>query len=82
MNTAVVTGASRGVGEAVARRFAAEGVHVVLCARTEAEIADVAGDIAESGSEAPVTTAVFMCSPGAATTRTFPNGSGFPPHPF
>ena len=52
MNTAVVTGASRGVGEAVARRFAAEGVHVVLCARTEAEIADVAGDIAESGSEA------------------------------
>ena len=52
MNTAVVTGASRGVGEAVARRFAAEGVHVVLCARTEAEITGVAEDIAGDGSEA------------------------------
>ena len=34
---AIVTGASRGIGSAIARRFAAEGAAVAVSARTEAE---------------------------------------------
>jgi 3-oxoacyl-[acyl-carrier protein] reductase len=52
MDTAVVTGASRGVGEAVARRFAAEGVHVVLCARDAEELDAVAGKVSAAGGAA------------------------------
>lgn len=52
MNTAVVTGASRGVGAAVARQFAAEGVHVVLCARDADALDAVAADIESEGGDA------------------------------
>lgn len=49
---ALVTGASSGIGRAIALRFSAEGAAVVLIARDEARLAALAGEIAAKGGEA------------------------------
>ena len=49
---AVVTGAGQGVGEGIARRFAAEGAHVVIAARRAATGEPVAASIREAGGSA------------------------------
>jgi len=48
-STAVVTGASRGIGEAAARAFADAGAHVVICARDGDRLEAVATDIRSNG---------------------------------
>jgi NAD(P)-dependent dehydrogenase (short-subunit alcohol dehydrogenase family) len=45
---AIVTGASRGIGEAIARAFADNGAKVVVAARKEGALADVARSIGPS----------------------------------
>lgn len=49
---AVVTGASRGIGAAVAKRFAAEGAHLVLVARTVGGLEEVDDEIRRAGAQA------------------------------
>ena len=53
-NVALVTGASRGIGRAVALKLAAEGLRVILTARRKAELDSIAGEIRKSGGEAHV----------------------------
>ena len=49
---ALITGASRGIGASVAKRFAAEGAHVVLVARTRGGLEDVDDQIRSAQKEA------------------------------
>src|SRR5262245_34194973 len=51
---ALVTGSTSGIGEAIAKTLAAEGVRVVVHGRRESEAARVARAIADSGGEAVV----------------------------
>lgn len=48
----LITGASRGIGAAVAERFAAEGAHVVLAARTVGGLEEVDDRVRAAGGSA------------------------------
>lgn len=45
--TVLITGASRGIGEAAACAFAEHGANVVLCARSTDAITDIAAQIGD-----------------------------------
>ena len=47
----IVTGASSGIGEAMAREFAAQGARVVLGARSVQKLQLIAGDIRSRGNQ-------------------------------
>jgi NAD(P)-dependent dehydrogenase (short-subunit alcohol dehydrogenase family) len=49
---ALITGASRGIGEAVARRFAREGMHVIAVARSAKELEALQDAIEKDGGSA------------------------------
>jgi NAD(P)-dependent dehydrogenase (short-subunit alcohol dehydrogenase family) len=60
--TAIVTGAGRGFGRAIALRFAAEGAAVTVTARTRAQIESTAAEINSAGGRA-------LAIPGDVTRR-------------
>ena len=65
---ALVTGASRGIGAAVARRFAAEGARLILVARTAGGLEEV-DDAVRSASDRPATLVPIDLRDGARIDR-------------
>jgi NAD(P)-dependent dehydrogenase (short-subunit alcohol dehydrogenase family) len=87
---ALVTGASRGIGAAAARLFAQEGATVVLAARTEPALKDVAASldgasyvVADLGDRADIerTVQTVVDRHGRLDIAFNNAGVGVPPHP-
>lgn len=69
----MITGASRGIGEAAAHVFAAAGANVVLLARSQDDIGRIAGEIGEKAIAIPCNVARFgeMSSAVETAVRAF-----------
>ena len=63
--TALITGASSGIGEVFARELAARGADVVLVARNEGKLAELAGELASKHSVKAEVLAADLGQPGA-----------------
>lgn len=63
---ALVTGASRGIGAALAEALAADGAHVILTARTAADLEAVEGRIHEAGGSATIAPMDLAATDGIA----------------
>lgn len=66
--TALVAGASHGIGRATAKALAAEGVRVAMAARREALLNEVADRVADDGHPRPIVLPTDMMADGAPET--------------
>jgi 3-oxoacyl-[acyl-carrier protein] reductase len=64
--TALVTGASVGIGRSIAKALAAEGVHVAVAARRVEKLQELAAEITAAGGKPPVTIACDLYEADAA----------------
>ena len=64
--TALVTGASMGIGRAIARGLAAEGVKLCIAARRKPLLEELSREIAAAGGAAPVVVEIDVMPEGAA----------------
>ena len=65
--TAIVTGSGRGIGRAIASRFALEGASVLVTARTDSEIRAVADEISKAGGKSTFVAADVSTEHGCNT---------------
>jgi 3-oxoacyl-[acyl-carrier protein] reductase len=65
-HTALVTGASQGIGRAIAKGLAAQGVRVAMAARRVALLQDLAAEVRTSGAADPVVIEADLYAEGAA----------------
>lgn len=72
----LLTGASRGIGVAIARDLAKEGAHLVLTARDAAGLAKVADEVAAGGGKATVVAADVATDEGRAAILAAAEGVG------
>src|SRR5882724_12059320 len=64
---ALITGAGRGIGRAIARTLGREGMELALTARTRSELDAVAEEIVSAGARQPVVLAMDLTVPDALT---------------
>jgi NAD(P)-dependent dehydrogenase (short-subunit alcohol dehydrogenase family) len=53
-NVALITGATRGIGKAIAAAYLREGARVFICARNQQEVAATVRELRDDSTEAPV----------------------------
>lgn len=63
---ALVTGASSGIGRAIARELARRGARLAILARRELQLEQLADEIAAAGGQRPTVLSVDLGEPGAA----------------